>query len=106
MPSVLFLPGLFYDHRIWADLPAGPGAGGDAVCFDLHEPMPWREPGTGAFLGAVRRLVSDPGRGVVAATETDAARRAELVTRTWRDVYAGRLAAPAGAGLPGDRRAR
>jgi hypothetical protein len=28
------------------------------------------------------------------AAETDAARRAELVARTWRDIYAGRLAAP------------
>ena len=150
MPNVLFLPDLFYDHRIWADLPAGLGADGDVVCYDLHEPMPWGQPDSGAFLGAVRRLVPDPGRSVVAAAGlaaglavqaarcglagglvlfqpapdrmppeavTDvpvedllaaaapwaglldaaaetAARRTELVTRTWRDVYAGRLAAP------------
>jgi hypothetical protein len=35
-----------------------------------------------------------PWAGLIEATaETDAARRADLVTRTWRDAYAGRLAA-------------
>jgi hypothetical protein len=150
VPGVLFLPDLFYDHRIWADLPASLGADCDAVCFDVHEPMPWEEPDSRAFLGAVRRLVPDSARTAVAAAgqaaglavqavrsglagglvlfqpvpdrmppgavadapledlvaaaapwagiidaaaETDAARRAELVTRTWRETYAGRLAA-------------
>jgi hypothetical protein len=150
VPGVLFLPDLFYDHRIWADLPASVGAGGAAVCYDVHEPVPWGEPDSRVFLDAVRRLVPDPGRGVVAAAgqaaglavqaalfglasglvlfqpapdrippeaaadipiedllaaaapwaglidaaaETDAARRTELVTGTWRDAYAGRLTA-------------
>lgn len=150
VPGVLFLPDLFYDHRIWADLPASLGADCDAVCYDVHEPMPWAEPDSRAFLGAVRRLVPDPGRTAVAAAgqaaglavqaarcglagglvlfqpvpdrippeaaanvpledlmaaaapwagiidataETDAARRTELVTGTWRDAYAGWLAA-------------
>ena len=35
-----------------------------------------------------------PWAGLIdAAAEKDAARRTELVTRTWRDAYAGRLAA-------------
>jgi hypothetical protein len=41
VPGVLFLPDLFHDHRIWADLPASLGGDGDAVCYDVHEPMPW-----------------------------------------------------------------
>jgi hypothetical protein len=150
VPGVLFLPDLFYDHRIWADLPARLGADCDAVCYDMHESMPWGEPDSRAFLDAVRRLVPYPGRTAVAAAgqaaglavqaarfglagglvlfqpvpdhvppeaitsapaedlmaaaapwaglidataETDAARRAELATRTWREAYAGRLAA-------------
>jgi hypothetical protein len=150
VPGVLFLPDQFYDYRIWADLPASLGADCDAVCYDVHAPMPWEEPDSRAFLGAVRRLVPDPARTAVAAAgqaaglavqaarcglagalvlfqpvpdrippeaaadvpledllaaaapwagiidataETDAARRTELVTRTWRDAYAGRLAA-------------
>ena len=35
MPGVLFLPALFYDHRIWADLPASLGADCDAVYYDV-----------------------------------------------------------------------
>jgi hypothetical protein len=45
LAGVLFLPDLFYDHRIWAGLPASLGAGCDAVYYDEHEPMPWDEPG-------------------------------------------------------------
>jgi hypothetical protein len=67
MPGVLFLPDLAYDHRIWAELPDSLGPDCDAVCFDAHEPMPWEEPDGRAFLAAVRRLVPDPGRTVVAA---------------------------------------
>ena len=43
------------------------GADCDAVCYDVHEPMPWGEPDSRAFLDAVRRLIPDPGRSVVAA---------------------------------------
>jgi hypothetical protein len=67
VPGVLFLPDQFYDHRIWADLPASLGADCDAVCYDVHAPMPWEEPDSRAFLGAVRRLVPDPARTAVAA---------------------------------------
>jgi hypothetical protein len=125
VPSVLFLPDLFYDHRIWADLPASLGADGDAVCYDVHEPMPWGnltarhswvqaarfglagglvlfqpapdyispEAITGAPVADLMAAAA-PWAGLIDATaETDAARRAELVTRTWRDAYAGRLVA-------------
>ena len=81
MPGVLFLPDLFYDHRIWADLPASladripPEAAADVPLEDLL-------------------AAAAPWAGIIDATaETDAARRIELVTRTWRDAYAGRLAA-------------
>ena len=37
MPGVLFLPDLFYDYRIWADLPDRLGADCGAVCYDVHE---------------------------------------------------------------------
>lgn len=67
MAGVLFLPDLFYDHRIWAGLPASLGAGCDPVCYDEHAPVPWEEPDGRAFLDAVRRLVPDPGRSVIAA---------------------------------------
>ena len=67
MPGVLFLPDQFYDYRIWADLPASLGADCDAVCYDVHASMPWEEPDSRAFLGAVRRLVPDPARTAVAA---------------------------------------
>jgi hypothetical protein len=67
VPGVLFLPDLFYDHRMWVDLPASLGADRDAVCYDVHEPMPWEEPDSRAFMGAVRRLVPDPARTAVAA---------------------------------------
>jgi hypothetical protein len=151
MPGVLFLSDLFYDYRIWADLPASVDEGCDVMCYDGRDTMPGEELGGGEFLPAVRLMVADPGRSVVAAaglaaglavqaarcglagglvlfqpapdrmlpeaipdvpmedllaaagpwaaligaaTETDPARRAELVTGTWRDAYAGRLAAP------------
>jgi hypothetical protein len=67
VPGVLFLPDLFYDHRIWAGLPSSLGADCDAVCYDEHEPMPCGNLTAGAFLDAVRRLVPDPGGSVVAA---------------------------------------
>lgn len=67
MPSVLFLPDLGYDHRIWADIPSSLAGACDVVSYDAHEPLPWAEPGGRAFLDAVRCLVPDPGHAIVAA---------------------------------------
>jgi len=44
LAGVLFLPDLFYGHRIRGGLPASLDAGCDTVCYDEHEPMPWEEP--------------------------------------------------------------
>jgi hypothetical protein len=67
MPSVLFLPDLGYDHRIWADIPSSLAGACDVVSFDAHVPMPWAEPDSRAFLDAVCRLVPDPPHSIVVA---------------------------------------
>jgi hypothetical protein len=65
LPSVLFLPDLHYDHRIWADIPASLDERCDIVHYDTHEPMRWTAPET--FLTAVRRLVPDDASTVAVA---------------------------------------
>jgi hypothetical protein len=67
MPSVLFLPDCYYDRRIWADIPSSLGGAYGVVSYDAHESMPRDETDSEAFLAALRRLVPDPGRSVVAA---------------------------------------
>jgi hypothetical protein len=60
----LFLPDQYYDHRIWADLPAS--LGDQVVLYDQYEPMPWAEAANPAFPDAVRRLAPDHSFDVVA----------------------------------------
>lgn len=67
MPSVLFLPDLYYDRRIWGDIPSSLGDAFDVVSFDAHESMPRTEAGIPAFLDAIRHLAPDPWRTIVVA---------------------------------------
>ncbi|HEX6522200.1 MAG TPA: hypothetical protein VF070_19670, partial [Streptosporangiaceae bacterium] len=63
MTSVLFLPDLHYDRRIWADIPAALG-----VDYDTYEPGVRMS--SEAFLADIRQLVpGDASTVVVAAGE-------------------------------------
>ena len=55
MPGVVFLPDLFYGHRMWADLPTSLGGDGDAVCY----------------VGRAIVGMAPDGRFIAAAADTD-----------------------------------
>lgn len=67
MPSILFLPDLHDDYRIWADIPSSLGDKWQIVLYDRHEPMPWAGSEDLAFLSAVQRLAPDHCFDVVVA---------------------------------------
>jgi hypothetical protein len=73
MFSILLIPDLHYDFRIWADLPDRLGEDCRVVVYDQHDPMPARvEPGDPAFLDAVRNLIPGQHFDVVVAAGTSA----------------------------------
>jgi hypothetical protein len=55
VPAVVFLPDIFYDYRVWADVPGCIGGNCDIVHYDRRARTPWAAPA--AFLPAFRRLV-------------------------------------------------
>jgi len=64
--SVLFLPDLHYDRRIWADIPAALGGDYDIAHYDTYAPGGWMS--SEAFLADIRQLLpSDASTVVVAA---------------------------------------
>jgi hypothetical protein len=65
LPTVLFLPDVHYDHRIWADIPSSLSEHYDVLHYDTHEPVPWAAPET--FVPALRRLIPEDGRTLIVA---------------------------------------
>jgi hypothetical protein len=67
LPSVLFIPDRFMDHRLWSDIPDRLRGHAEIVHYDQHEQVPWTTGPNAEFVDAARRLASDGSFHIVAA---------------------------------------
>lgn len=60
LPSVLFIPDRFNDHRMWYHIPDRLRGRAEVIHFDQHEQIPWTADNA-EFVDAARRLAPDGG---------------------------------------------